>query len=245
MSPGADPAPPRAGRIALVNGGASAAGAAVALRLAELRMDVALLDPAAGSCAGLLARIRDRGGRAMAIAADAADRGAVESAVADVTAAWGEPSVLVNAVRATADEPLCDMSDEQWEAATVRPLRGVFAAARLLTDAMAESGWGRIITLAPPPAGGSEPATLRAGLEGFTKTIALELEAFGVTANLIAPRRPQAGIGSGHASGDLRDDELQDADTHYAQAVADAAAALLGAEAVTGQVVYVGTDATA
>ncbi|WP_159033066.1 SDR family NAD(P)-dependent oxidoreductase [Streptomyces fodineus] len=224
-----------------MSGGSSTTGAEVAIRLAELGMDVAILDPAAEACAGVVGRIEDRGGRAMAIAADAADRGAVESALARVTSAWCEPSVLVNAVDATGGERLCDMSDARWEAATVRPLRGVFAASRLLADSMSEAGWGRVVTIAPPLADGAEHSTLRAGLEGFTRTIALELEAFGVTANLIAPRRPQVGLHSGGAS-----DELPGGAARYARAVADAVSALLGAAAaaVTGQIVYVGADAT-
>jgi 3-oxoacyl-[acyl-carrier protein] reductase len=219
-----------------VTGGSSGGGAEVALRLAELGMDVAILDPARESCAGVVGRITDRGGRAMAITADVADSKAVESALAEVTSAWGDPNVLVNVVGATGGQPLCGMSDEQWEAATGHPLRGAFVASRLMLDSMLEVGWGRIVTVAPPLAGVSEHSTLRAGLEGFTRTIALELEAFGVTANLIAPRRPQVGMHPDRVPDDSPDDAAR-----YAQAAADAVPVLLSAEAaaVSGQIVYV------
>ncbi len=254
---------PSARRVAVVTGSGSATGAEVALRLADLGMDVAVLDPAVDACADVVDRIRERGGRAMAFPVDAADSGAVESALADVTAEWREPQVLVNLVGAVGpvdpDGPgnpatpvtpgstaggatrLCDLTDAQWEAATGRPLRGVFVASRLAVDLMCEAGSGRVITVAPPLADGSEHSTLRAGLEGFTTTIALELEAFGVTANLIAPRRPQVGLHSGRAPGDLPGSAAR-----YARAVADAVPVLLGAEAVavTGQTVYVSADVT-
>lgn len=257
--------PPSARRVAVVTGSCSTTSAEVALRLAEFGMDVALLDPAAGAHDPLVDRIRERGGRARAIPADAADTDAVASALAEVTAEWGEPRVLVNVVNpvspanplnaahpvstagsadgpGTADgERLCGMTDARWEAAATRPLRGVFVASRLAVDLMCEAGSGCVVTVAPPLAGdGSEHSTLRAGLEGFTATIALELEAFGVTANLIAPRRPQVGLHSDPASGGLPGGAAR-----YARAVADAVPALLGAKgAVTGQVVYVGADVT-
>lgn len=245
--------PSSARRVAVVTGSCSATGAEVALRLARCGMDVALLAPAGAAHGGVVDRIRDNGGRAMAIPADAADSAAVESALAEVSAAWGDPRVLVNLVdpvdpanpgdtAGTGGERLCGMTDAQWEAATGRPLRAVFVTSRLAVDLMCEAGSGRVITVAPPLADdGSEHSTLRAGLEGFTTTIALELEAFGVTANLIAPRRPRVGLHSDRAPGGLPGGAAR-----YARAVADAVPVLLGAEAaaVTGQTVYVGVDVT-
>jgi 3-oxoacyl-[acyl-carrier protein] reductase len=218
VPPGSDLPSARVPRVAVVTGGTSDLTTEVADRLRELPLDVAVLD-----CA--------------------AKPEAVEAALVEVAATRGEPSVLVNVVHPTAEGPLCTLSDAQWETATGTPLRDVFAASRSAADSMSEAGWGRIVTVAPPLTHGSEHAALRAGLEGFTRTIALELEPFGVTANLIAPRRPHAGIGAGPGPGHVSDPARDDA-ARYARAVRDAVAALLGAGSVTGQVVYVSTDAT-
>lgn len=160
-------------RVAIVTGGASKIGAAVAVRLAECGMDVALLDE--NACADTVHRITELGMRSVAIGADVTDATPVDAALAEVCSALGDPEVLVNVVGGALPEP-------DWYASTAGLLRGVFLLSRAVVDPMIKNGRGRIITVA-----GCSNATIWAGLSGFTRTIALELSPFGITSNVVDP----------------------------------------------------------
>ncbi|MCM0675269.1 3-oxoacyl-ACP reductase FabG [Micromonospora phytophila] len=178
-------------RTAVVTGAARGIGAAVAKRLARDGFAVAVvdLDEAAGK--PVVAEIEAGGGRALAVGADVADEQAVQAAVDRIATELGEPTVLVNNAGITRDNLLFKMTAEDWDAVMNVHLRGSFLVTRAVQGYMTKAGWGRIVNLSSTSAlgnrGQANYAAAKAGLQGFTKTLALELGKFGVTANAIAP----------------------------------------------------------
>lgn len=176
-------------KVAIVTGAARGLGAATALRLARDGMAVAVLDlEEAGGC---VEEIAAAGGRALAVRADVADADAVEAAVARVEQELGAPTVLINNAGVTRDNLLFKMSELDWDTVMGVHLRGSFLMSRAVQKHMVAAKWGRIVNLSSTSAlgnrGQANYATAKAGLQGFTKTLAIELGRFGVTANCIAP----------------------------------------------------------
>jgi 3-oxoacyl-[acyl-carrier protein] reductase len=178
-------------RVAVVTGAARGIGAATAARLAADGMDVAVVDLSAGDCADTVRAVEAAGRRGLAVGADVSDAGAVQAAVAQVTDALGPPTVLVNNAGVTRDNLLFRMTDADWDTVMAVHLRGSFLVTRAVQAHMVEAGWGRIVNLSSTSAlgnrGQANYATAKAGLQGFTKTLAIELGRFGVTANAVAP----------------------------------------------------------
>jgi 3-oxoacyl-[acyl-carrier protein] reductase len=178
-------------RVAVVTGAARGIGAAVATRLARDGFAVAVLDLDESACAGTVEGITTAGGRALAVAVDVADAGSVAAAVERVTDELGAPGVLVNNAGIIRDNLIFKMSDDDWDAVIAVHLRGSFLMTRACQAAMTKAGWGRIVNLSSTSAlgnrGQANYAAAKAGLQGFTKTLAIELGRFGVTANAVAP----------------------------------------------------------
>ncbi|HEY3015497.1 MAG TPA: 3-oxoacyl-ACP reductase FabG [Nocardioides sp.] len=178
-------------RTAIVTGGARGIGAGVARRLAADGFAVAVLDLDETACKPVVEEIERAGGRAIAVGADVVDEQAVADAVARVTEELGAPTVLVNNAGIIRDNLLFKMTTDDWDAVMGVHLRGAFLMSRAVQKHMTEAGWGRIVNLSSTSAlgnrGQANYAAAKAGLQGFTKTLALELGRFGVTANAIAP----------------------------------------------------------
>jgi 3-oxoacyl-[acyl-carrier protein] reductase len=125
------------------------------------------------------------------VGADVSDEDAVERAVGRIATELGPPTVLVNNAGITRDNLLFRMSVADWDAVAAVHLRGAFLMTRSVQQHMTAGGWGRIVTMSSTSAlgnrGQANYAAAKAGLEGFTKTVALELGKFGITANAIAP----------------------------------------------------------
>ena len=179
------------GRIAIVTGAARGIGAATARRLAADGMAVALLDLDEADCAGVVKEIKDAGGRALAVGADVSKSDQVQAAVDQVAAELGEPTVLVNNAGILRDNLLFKMTDDDWDAVIGVHLRGAFLMTRAVQKYMTEQKWGRIVNLSSSSALGNRGqvnySAAKAGLQGFTKTLAKELGKFGITANSVAP----------------------------------------------------------
>ena len=179
------------GRSAIVTGSARGIGAAIARRLSHDGFAVAILDLEESACIAVRDEIINSGGRAIAVGVDVADEVAVERAVSRVATEIGGPSVLVNNAGITRDNLLFRMTTSDWDSVINVHLRGSFLMSRASQKYMTESGWGRIVYLSSTSAlgnrGQANYSAAKAGLQGFTKTLAIELGKYGVTVNAIAP----------------------------------------------------------
>jgi 3-oxoacyl-[acyl-carrier protein] reductase len=178
-------------RVAIVTGAARGIGAATARRLAADGMDVAVLDLDEAACKDTVDRITESGRRALAVGANVADAQQVASAVARVADGLGPPTVLVNNAGVVRDNLLFKMTDDDWDTVLGVHLRGAFLMSRATQAHMTEQRWGRIVNLSSSSAlgnrGQANYSAAKAGLQGFTKTLAIELGPFGVTVNAVAP----------------------------------------------------------
>lgn len=178
-------------RTAIVTGAAQGIGAAIAQKLASDGMRVAVLDLDEGACAPTVESITAAGGTALAVGADVSDADAVNSAVERIANELGAPTVLVNNAGVIRDNLLFKMSVDDWDTVMAVHLRGAFNMTKTTQKYMTEAGYGRIVNMSSRSAQGNRGqvnySAAKAGLQGFTKTVAIELGRFGVTANAIAP----------------------------------------------------------
>ncbi|MGY1750031.1 3-oxoacyl-ACP reductase FabG [Modestobacter sp. SYSU DS0511] len=178
-------------RTAIITGAARGIGAAIAKRFAADGMAVAVLDLDEGACAGTVEAITGAGGRALAVGANVAEEDSVTAAVDRVAAELGAPTVLVNNAGITRDNLLFKMSVGDWDAVMGVHLRGAFLMSRAAQKHMVEAQWGRIVNLSSVSAlgnrGQANYSAAKAGMQGLTKTLAIELGRYNVTANAIAP----------------------------------------------------------
>ena len=181
----------RTQRTAIVTGAARGIGAATAKRLAAAGHAVAVLDLDESACADTVSAITDAGGRALAVGVDVADAAQVEAAVQRVADELGAPTILVNNAGITRDNLIFKMTEEDWDAVINVHLRGSFLMTRAVQGYMTKEKFGRIVNLSSSSAQGNRGqvnySAAKAGLQGFTKTLAIELGKFGVTANAVAP----------------------------------------------------------
>ena len=177
--------------IAIVTGSARGIGAATARRLAADGMAVAVLDLEEAACAGTVKEITDAGGRALAVGADVSNGDQVATAVERVAEELGEPTVLVNNAGVIRDNLLFKMTDDDWDTVMGVHLRGAFFVTRAVQKYMVDQRFGRIVNLSSSSALGNRGqvnySAAKAGIQGFTKTLAIELGPFGITANAVAP----------------------------------------------------------
>ncbi len=182
---------PPSRKIAIVTGAARGIGAAIARRLAQDGHDVAVVDLKLDACADTVAAVEALGQRSVAIAADVSDEAAVRRGVAEVVGALGAPTVLVNNAGILRDRTLARLTLEDWETVIDVNLRSVFLMCREVQAHMRAARWGRIVNLSSIAAlgvfGEANYAAAKAGIQGFTKTIAIELGQYGITANVVAP----------------------------------------------------------
>ena len=178
-------------RTAIVTGGARGIGAGISRRLAADGFAVAVLDREEAGAKATAESIVADGGRAIGIAADVADAESVSAAVDRVVAELGEPTVLVNNAGVTRDNLLFRLTEDDWDTVMAVNLRGPFLMSRAVQKYMTAAKWGRIVNISSISAlgnrGQANYAASKAGIQGFTKTLALELGKFGVTVNAIGP----------------------------------------------------------
>jgi 3-oxoacyl-[acyl-carrier protein] reductase len=178
-------------RVAIVTGAGRGIGAAISERLGADGMAVACLDIDESTALGTASRLAVQGVRAAGFAADVSDEDAVARVVAEVADVLGPPTVLVNNAGVLRDNLLFKMSGSDWDTVMQVHLRGAFLMTRAAQAHMTAASYGRIVNLSSTSAlgnrGQANYSAAKAGLQGFTKTVAHELGRFGVTCNAVAP----------------------------------------------------------
>ncbi len=178
-------------RVALVTGGAQGIGAEIARRLGANGASVAVLDLDLAAAQSVADEIVAAGGRALGVAADVSKRDQVQAAVDAVVDAFGGLHILVNNAGVLRDNLLFKMTDDDWTTVMEVHLRGAFLASQIAQKHMVAAKYGRIISMSSTSAlgnrGQANYSAAKMGLQGLTKTLAIELGPFGITANAIAP----------------------------------------------------------
>ena len=181
---------PLAGEVALVTGASRGIGAAIADELARQGATVVGTATSAAGAAAIGARLAAHGGAGRVL--DVAQAGAGEALVDAIAAEFGPVSILVNNAGITRDQLLLRMKDEDWQAILDTNLTSVFRLSRAVLRGMMKARKGRIISIASVIGltgnpGQANYAAAKAGIIGFTKSLAREVGSRGITANVVAP----------------------------------------------------------
>ncbi|MFS8186085.1 3-oxoacyl-ACP reductase FabG [Rossellomorea marisflavi] len=176
-------------RVAIVTGGAKGIGKAVGERLAQEGYQVAVLDT--DDAALRLMGEDARGGEPLLRVTDISEPDDVKGAVAEIVGRFGRIDILVNNAGVIRDNLLYKMSDGDWDTVMDVHLKGAFLMTREVQTFMVQQKYGRIINVSSTSAlgnrGQANYSTAKAGLQGLTKTLAIELGPYGITANAVAP----------------------------------------------------------
>ncbi len=181
------------GRVALVTGGGRGIGRAIAVRLAESGAKVAVSYRANDEAAEETARlVREAGAECKLFKSDVASSDDVAALIKGVSEAFGPVEILVNNAGTTRDNIMMRMKDAQFDEVIATNLKGTYLCTRAVLRGMVRARWGRIISVSSVVglignAGQANYAASKAGIIGFTKSIAREVGNRGITANTVAP----------------------------------------------------------
>ncbi|WP_066253641.1 3-oxoacyl-ACP reductase FabG [Neobacillus drentensis] len=179
------------GKVAFVTGGSRGIGKEIVELFAQEGAKVALIDMNEEALSQTTNELREKGYQVYSKVANVVDAEQVEAAVKEVYEAYGSVDILVNNAGVIRDNMLFKMSDSDWQTVMDVHLKGSFNAARAAQKYMVENKYGRIINISSTSAlgnrGQANYAAAKAGLQGFTKTLAIELGKYGITANSVAP----------------------------------------------------------
>ena len=189
MAPGSSTA---AQRTAIVTGGASGIGLAVAERLAGEGHAVAVVDLNGDASAATAEKIAASGARAVGVTADVTDRATIAAALEQVHAELGPVTVLVNSAGLDGFDPFLKITPERWDHILSVNLTGTFNMCQLVLPDMVGAGWGRIVNISSSSTHGGQPfmahyVTAKSGVNGLTKSLALEFGPKGITVNAVPP----------------------------------------------------------
>ena len=179
------------GHVAFVTGAGRGIGAATALRMAEEGARVVLADIDTEGCQQVSAELNRLGSESLALVCNVTDNAMVQDAMAQTVSRFGQLDILVNNAGVIRDNMLFKMSEDDWETVMNVHLKGAFLCSRAAQKYMVEQKYGRIVSLSSTSALGSRGqanySAAKAGLQGFTRTLSIELGQFGITVNAVAP----------------------------------------------------------
>ncbi|WP_230087693.1 beta-ketoacyl-ACP reductase [Alicyclobacillus mali (ex Roth et al. 2021)] len=179
------------GQVAIVTGAARGIGAATAKRLAADGAKVAVFDIKEELTKDTVEAIRQAGGEAIGVGCDVTKADDVERAVESVVQQWGRLDILVNNAGVIRDNLLFKMTEEDWDMVMNVHLKGAFLCSRAAQKYMVQQKSGKIINLSSTSAlgnrGQANYSAAKAGMQGFTRTLAIELGPFGIRVNAVAP----------------------------------------------------------
>ena len=248
------------GRVAVVTGAARGIGFATAQRFADEGARVAILDLDEGQAAEAAARLGSaHDGGHLGVGCNVGDSASVEAAVTRVVAELGGLHILVNNAGVTRDNLLFKMSEDDWDTVINVHLRGAFLMSRAAQKVFVGQKYGKIVNLSSVSAlgnrGQANYAAAKMGIQGFTRTLGIELGPYGVNVNAIAPgfiATDMTDATAARVGMSVEDFRAAAADRNpvkrvgYPEDIAAVAAFLCSDESsyVTGQVLYVDGGAT-
>lgn len=231
-------------RVAVVTHAASVIGSAIALRLSRDGIAVGVVDDDELAAEGIAATIVDAGGDAIGVGAAIEDARDVRVALSRIAYALGKPSVLISNVGGVRRQPFADLTELDWNEVTLARLRAAFNLARTIRPYLVDHGWGRIVNLSYEPetgsAGRASHSTVRGGLHGLIRGLAVELGPVGVTANTVVYAHVDASEDSETAPG-ARAGSIPVGHSGRPDDIAEAVSYLVSERAsfVTGQILHV------
>ena len=179
------------GRVAFITGAGRGIGAATALRMAEEGARVALADVDTAGCKQAAAELDRLGMESLVVPCNVTDSAMVQDAVDKTASHFGRLDILVNNAGVVRDNLLFKMSEEDWDTVMNVHLKGAFLCTRAAQTYMVQHKYGRVVSLSSTAAlgnrGQANYSTAKAGLQGFTRTLSIELGPFGITVNAVAP----------------------------------------------------------
>ncbi|MDH6247742.1 SDR family NAD(P)-dependent oxidoreductase [Mycobacterium sp. OTB74] len=177
---------------AIVTGGASGIGLAIAQRLSAEGAAVAIFDLDADAATAGAEKIAAQGNRAIGMQVDVTDRAAIDAAVETTAGELGSPTILVNNAGLDGFEKFLSITADSWRKILAVNLTGTFDCCQAVVPHMLDAGWGRIVNISSSSAQTGNPlmvhySAAKAGVVGFTKALAQELGPRGITVNTIPP----------------------------------------------------------
>ncbi|MFC1900853.1 3-oxoacyl-[acyl-carrier-protein] reductase [Chloroflexota bacterium] len=180
-------------RVAIVTGSGRGIGKEIALRLARAGADIVINDIGDASVVeGVADEVRAMNRKSLAVLGDVTSASDVSNLVEKTVEAFGKLDILVNNAGITRDQLLLRMSEEDWDQVITINLKSVFLCTKAVIRQMTSQRWGRIISMASVVgiagnAGQANYAASKAGIIGFTKSVAKEVASRGITVNAVAP----------------------------------------------------------
>jgi len=180
------------GEIALVTGASRGIGLAIALQLGRQGACVIGTATSNDGASKISEQLKSSGIKGQGLVLNVTDQGSIDTVVTEIQNAWGAPTILVNNAGITRDNLLMRMKDEEWDAILDTNLKSIFRMSKAVLRAMTKARKGRIISIssivgASGNAGQCNYAAAKAGVVGFTKSLAREVGSRNVTVNAVAP----------------------------------------------------------